>query len=235
MNSSQNTNPIPPYAPDREVLICRVVEGRASAQDWSDLRQRVQSDPTLWADIEISSTQSRALEGEVAMALAGVEGIELPAHAPALSLGDHASSGARTAGRDPRLSPGRRSAWMGWAVAAALGLAFAGQFVRQQSPGGISGRINGAGVTAGLGSFTSPDQALAEYLKLGEKRGSVLGEMPHQIVEARPNPNGPGYEVLYIRPVLERMIVSDVYRRGTDEAGAPTLVPTTFSEPPVGF
>jgi hypothetical protein len=31
------------------------------------------------------------------------------------------------------------------------------------------------------------------------------------------------------------MIVSDVYRRGTDEAGAPTLVPTTFSEPPVGF
>ncbi|MFN5958045.1 MAG: hypothetical protein ACK462_08940, partial [Planctomyces sp.] len=115
MNSSQNTNPIPPDAPDREVLICRVVEGRASAQDWSDLRQRVQSDPTLWADIEISSTQSRALEGEVAMALVGVEGIELPANAPALSLRDHASSDARTAGHDPRLSPVRRSAWMGWA------------------------------------------------------------------------------------------------------------------------
>jgi hypothetical protein len=231
MNTNEHDNLNQSDAPDRDVLICRVVEGRASAGDWSDLRQRVQVDPSLWADIQTSSTQSRILEGDLSHALASVERIDLPTHVTALTPALTLAGTAGAAGR----SPLRRSAWMGWAVAAAMALAFAGQFVRQQSPSGASGKINGAGVAAGLGAFTSPDQALAEYMKLGEKRGSVLGEMPHQIVEARPNPDGPGYEVLYIRPVLERMIVSDVYRRGTDEAGAPNLVPTTFSEPPVGF
>ena len=51
-------------------------------------------------------------------------------------------------------------------------------------------------------------------------------EMPTRVlVESRPADGGNGYEVLYLRQVLERTVVPDLYRfDGRDERGVATLV-----------
>ena len=50
--------------------------------------------------------------------------------------------------------------------------------------------------------------------------------MPRKILmEAQPAADGNGYEVVYIRQILERARVNDIYRFSQDETGRATPVP----------
>ena len=68
--------------------------------------------------------------------------------------------------------------------------------------------------------------------RAGQKAGSVVGEVPTKaMVEVRPAENGQGYEVIYIRQILERVHVPELYRAtGVDDRGQPRLVPAEMPD-----
>ncbi len=73
---------------------------------------------------------------------------------------------------------------------------------------------------------STPAEALQAYFDLGCASGQVVAEMPTKVLlDARPLPTGDGYQVLYLRQMLEQMTVPDLYHvEGEDEWGQPTLV-----------
>ena len=79
--------------------------------------------------------------------------------------------------------------------------------------------------TAQLGGFSASD-LLAAYLDKGRQEQSVIAEVPERIlIETRPNETGRGFELLYVRQIIERTVVPDLYQfHSQDEMGRPTLV-----------
>lgn len=148
-------------------------------------------------------------------------------HSSADGAGDGMEASRMEAGVALR---GRRVAvWGGWAAAAALAMAF----VAQRGPNAPG--LNGPGVagepstvqTAGVGSsIMTANDALKMYMDKGRADGSVLGEVPDRVlVRTTQDPSGNGYEVIYLRQIIERVRVDDLYRYSSDERGVPTPVP----------
>ena len=72
--------------------------------------------------------------------------------------------------------------------------------------------------TAGLNIPTGA--LLTRYLEQGKKSGQVVGELLDKVlIETRPVQNGDGYEVYYIRQIIEKARVPDLYTFGTDDTG----------------
>ena len=69
------------------------------------------------------------------------------------------------------------------------------------------------------------------YLQKGRQEEMVIGEVPEKIlIDSRSMPSGEGYELLYLRQILERAIVPDLYQfTAQDALGRPTLV--RFEQP----
>src|SRR5690606_27872013 len=110
----------------------------------------------------------------------------------------------------------RGMAWAGWAAAAAVAVAWVGLGVAPQ---------DGAGPVQPLAASLTPTQLLDQYLEKGRQSGLVQGEAPAKtLLSAQPAPSGNGYEVIYIRQIVERAIVTDLYQLGADEAGNPQPV-----------
>lgn len=225
---------------DREVLISRVVEGRAEASDWMRLRALAGSDLDIWNDLALSQAQASALSRELEGALARVQDVALPAVGADRTerLGVLHLGGERWGGERAVAVAGHRvRTALPWALAACLGLAL---FTQMNLPARVT-PVPGAGGVATMGTsgaslgpsvmtpgYSSPDDALAEYLRLGKEQGQVVAELPQRVVvESRPAPGGAGYEVLYLRQVLERAVVSDLYRTGVDDAGRRVLLPAS--------
>ena len=186
----------------RDMLISRVVGGEACDEEWEHLTALAEEDPTVWRDVAESQRDATALEGAVDMAGDVADTVVLPAarHGIAWSLGS----------------------WGGWAIAAAVALAWLVQF---NGPGPVN--RSDFTQTAGL-NLNSAADAIQEYLDQdqGPEHGEVIGELPTKLlVDSRPNPTGQGYELVYVRQVLERTIVVDLYQfTGEDEWGKPTLM-----------
>jgi hypothetical protein len=69
------------------------------------------------------------------------------------------------------------------------------------------------------------DQARAAYLERGKQEGSVLGEVPTKVlVRGTPVQNGRGYDVIFIRQIVETARVEDLMRFTHDEAGQQRLM-----------
>jgi hypothetical protein len=120
----------------------------------------------------------------------------------------------------------------GWAVAAVLALAFLGNRV------GVINMNAPAANTAGLTSIpanyfqvNNPDDALALYRTQGKQAGRVIAEVP-VLLESRPAATGRGFEVVYVRQILERAQVNDLYRFTQDEANRPVPVRVTMPRSP---
>jgi hypothetical protein len=70
-------------------------------------------------------------------------------------------------------------------------------------------------------------EAFNEYLAKGKQTGLVVGEVPARVlIEARPMKSG-GYEVTYLRQVLERRRVRELSPLATDEFGNMVPLPAT--------
>jgi hypothetical protein len=80
----------------------------------------------------------------------------------------------------------------------------------------------------------SASDALSLYLERGRDEGLVVEERPDLVVVgSRPAEDGGGYEVLYVRQILERTIVPEVYvPSGRDEDGRPVLTRIARRERP---
>lgn len=216
---------------DRERMICRLVDDVTSSEDWRRLAMVAGTDPTIFADLADTRRHGEQLSTEMMRQVCLADGVTLGLVADGLAAGHQfgetiAVGGANDADdeqpvRTNGLSlPGR---WkLGWAVAAALGLLCLSQFVNSNN------RItsSGGGVkAAGLVSVGSAEQALDAYYKLGREAGSVVTEVPQRyVLDSRTLPDG-RQEVLFLRQVVERAIVTNVYKVGSDEQGRPVLVP----------
>lgn len=54
-------------------------------------------------------------------------------------------------------------------------------------------------------AFLNPTQALEAYLALGRESGSVVGELPGKpIIERRSLGEGEGFEVVFVRQIIEK-------------------------------
>ncbi|MBL8990899.1 MAG: hypothetical protein JNJ48_04885 [Phycisphaerae bacterium] len=196
---------------DRDVLISRLIDGRAGAADWAALRQIASADATVWSDLAESSRLDGSLGALMGTEVARADRVELP--------GSPRFGGAPIAGRIA--VPAR----LGWAVAAVLGLSLVGVLIGVR-PGSTNISPLDGGHGAALGGFTRPAEALAAYMQLGRQDGSVVGEMPQRfVVDTRPVEGGT--EVTYVRQIVEKALVKDFYKLGTDETGRPVLLPAS--------
>lgn len=181
-----------------DILIDAVVSGDASTAQWNELVGLSERDPAVWRALAEAQRQERALAATMDRAVRIAERVEAVEPHPTFHF------------------PGR---WAGWAVAAMLVVAWA-VGIRPASP-------NDQTHTAGVGPrIQSASDAYQEYITRGQQERLVVQEVPTRImVETRAIGDGQGFEVLYIRQILERTTVPDLYHFGAqDEAGRPTLV-----------
>lgn len=190
MNTTPNLDPA-----DRDILISRVVDGRASASEWTALETMAGRDPGVWRELATAQRDQRAIEMIVNDAGDAAESVDLPMReAPDVRV---------------TASWSRLRTWGGWMAAAVLAFAAAGQYFQinllKQYDGGNRG---GPPIPVG---FTNADAAFDEYQKLGKRDGIVVGELPDRVLlSAQPVTDGEGYDVMVIRQVVERRRVKDV-------------------------
>ena len=198
---------------ERELLISRVLDGEASAAEFDRLRSIAAIDSSIWRDL-----------GEAQRLHDGLG-----------SIMEEASTLASRVELEARHEPGDRLRLVGGAMVGRLGgwIAAAIVLTAWVVAGGPSQQTlpdaNRAGLVPAVPEL-SADEALQQYLSVGREQGKVIGELPGgKVLERRPLEDGSGYEVLYVRPILERAIVTDVYRVAEDEAGNAKAVPVETS------
>lgn len=192
----------------RDLLISRVIDGRASTSDWDRFRALAANEPEIWCELATTHEQHDSVRDELMCELAIADRVELPG-------GIIDETGTRQ-----RMS--FASKWGGWAVAAALlvvwSIGMPSNFGTTQ-PGFIAG-LPGVGL-----QDAEPEQAFEQYLHAGQRSGQVIAEMPEQVVvETTPLPDGT-IEVLYLRQVIERRVIDQAYRVMRDESGNTFTVP----------
>jgi hypothetical protein len=205
----------PMNTPDRDILISRIVDGVADERDWSSMDDLARADASIWRDLALAQRQHTELTGVVTAALAAADRTDLPSPDSFL-IADRAGTW-----------PGRVMRWTGWGVAAAIALAWVGGLRQPPTPGGLG---NTAGTPAGFEQlFTTPADALRAYLQKGQDTGQVIGQEPQKLIlNVTPAVKG-GYEVIYIRQIVERAVVPELYEF-TDETdtGHVEIVPVVI-------
>lgn len=83
-------------------------------------------------------------------------------------------------------------------------------------------------------AFMNPNDALRAYLEMGQKSGAVVGELPGKpVLEKRVLENGGGFEVIFVRQIIERSRVPAMYEFDqSNEFGG--IVPTPVRSAPGG-
>ena len=199
-----------------DILISRTIDGNATTGDWEELTALADANPAVWRNLAMSlrahQAFARALNADVTVA----DAIEMPTVQRAA-----ATIQLRDAGRHPAFLA-RVGGWSGWAVAAVFTIIWvAGVFNLVQNttpqPGSSSGNTTMVGASAA--------ELLEAYLDKGRQEDFVIAEGPQRIlIETRPNGSGRGYELIYLRQILERTVVPDLYQFNRDEAGQPRLI-----------
>jgi hypothetical protein len=195
-----------------DVLISRVVDGESGSGDWAQFRALAEQDPTLWRELAETQREHLDLCAAVASAIKCADDVEAPAHD---EMSRRFSERIRLVG-----------SWGGWAAAAAIILVWAtggpaGMLDRNQPQ--TMGNASLSPINP-LKSYT-PSEAYHAYLDKGREQGLVVGEVPTVLLEARPVKAGGGYELIYLRQVMERRMVKELNGVAYDEFGRPAPVP----------
>ena len=198
--------------PRQDILISRAVTGELEAREWTELAALAAADATIWGSLALAQRQQALLERAVANSLDNAERIEPDFVRPSATL--------RSRGNGIT-ALGRVAAWSGWAAAACIAFIWLIGF----DAFGIRDAATQPPVVQPV-QYATAEDALQAYLALGHQSGQVVGEMPSKLLlDSRPAAGGQGYDVLYVRPILEKTRVPDLYQAtGRDEQGRPTLV-----------
>ena len=211
--SNTDTQPLNDDDLRREILIGRVIDGEASPEDWDALRALAEQDPEIWSDLNRTQRQQELLCSVVT---------EVSSVADEIEIDDALVDPAPMVRRVQLVG-----SWGGWAAAAALALFWALGINPLQSNTG--GQVAGPFAT-GQPELT-PDDALNRYLDTGREAGRVIREVPDRVVvRAAPLDGGQQVEVFYLRQILEREIVNQVYRETVDEMGNQLTVPVRLEQ-----
>lgn len=198
---------------DRDLLISRVVDGTAGDADWSALDAVAAVDQGVWRELAMAQRQQFCLARAVEESVASASMIGLPDEAPAL----HFPSRQQTwwIGR-----------WAGWVAAAVLGVAWVSSGRLGLNQNGMSGfppednTSKASVVDAGARLVKNASDALSAYFDKGAEEKRVLGEMPTKVLlQTRPAADGKGYEIYFVRQIVERAEVPDLRMLSTDEFG----------------
>jgi len=186
-----------------ETLIGRIAAGEAGEREWSAFVDHATQESGAWERLACTLRDEMQIRAALDEALDDADHVEI---------------------EEKALRPqpiGRIGAWPGWAVAAMLALAWVGFSIVMptSNPG-----MNEAGVGARFAGFSDPDEAYQEYLRVGEQKGRVVEELPMVMIETRALEDGEGYEVLYVRQLLERARVDTAFQISRDETGRPQPV-----------
>lgn len=228
---------------DRDLLISRVVDGVASDSDWSSLDVIARADSAIWRDLAQAQRCNSDLTHAVNCAIAGADRVQLldesayslvsassvnpigrGAGAGSLDLQSHAQSRFNALAR-----------WTGWAAAAALALAWVSG-IRTGNPGAGTGGLSNPPsnlATAGPSLPESASDLLQRYLRQGQESGEVVAEMPSKLMlEAIPmDDKSGGYEVYFVRQIVERTRVPNLYTFTEGESGQLQPVKARISAP----
>lgn len=193
---------------DRDILISRVVDDEASPEDWARLKILAAKEPALWRELAEAQHLHASLSAEVDAATRIAERVEAPVNELLRLRFRQRVSVVRT--------------WGGWAAAAAVTLTWLGVAERGIAPRGGSG----AGLVP-TAAFNTPLDAYNRYIEMGKASGQVVEAMPQLVLlDTQPCTTGDGYEVIYLRQVMERAVVKNLYEYGAaeDELGRPAPV-----------
>jgi hypothetical protein len=195
---------------ERELLLTsRVVDGDASTDEWDELTALADRDAAVWSRLAHTLRDNAGFVRAVNAEVAAADAVPLPLR---------------------KVAPfAHVSRWSGWAVAAMVGIAWLAWIFNVGDP---SRRAEPA-PHASLAGLPAAD-LLQAYLDRGRQEDLVVGEVPDRIlIDTRPTKSDTGYEVLYLRQIIERKVVPDLYQvQGRDERGQPILV--RFEERPPG-
>jgi hypothetical protein len=206
-----------------DLLISRIADGEASRQDWTAFADLAANAPEAWKSLAQAQRDHQSLSLAVGVALHAAERVDLPTRhaADAFLRRPHPESPA---------SWSRARQFGGWAVAAMIALAWlgvnGGQFTLNPGKPTDSNTAGIISVPKDYFHITSPDDALQLYRDQSKPSGRVLAEVP-VLLESRPNATGRGYEVVYVRQILERAQVENLLRFAQDERGRPIPVRVT--------
>ncbi len=200
--NTDNTMDVPMPNDDTDILLSRLVDGEARHTDWEAFETAAAGNAALWRELALAQRQHQTLSREVSRLASAADSVDLPI--------EHAS-----ARREERSHRRRQpSAWAGWGIAALLALAVVGRF--WQPP---AAPVGGEQQVGGL-VFGNPQEALQAYLTEGQRLGTVVGEVPQKVLmSTQPAPGGKGYEVIFVRQIVERTHVEDLYQMSSDELG----------------
>lgn len=203
-----------------DILIGRVVDGEATGADWSELERFATADESVWARLaraqRSQASLARAVDDEVVVA----ELVDLPT----LDTSRHHGWSEVSV---------RWRAYTGWAVAAGLAFAWAGAARFNNLPGWRDASPGQSSLMAGVGvGSLGPEELMQRYLAKGSEQGRVIAELPMVMVESGPAQGGDGVEVVYVRQLLERVRVRNMYELGMTEHGEPA--PVLISMPATG-
>lgn len=188
-----------------DLIITRVVDRRATASDWSTLESLAAKDPSVWRDLGATMRMDHELRRRMDQEVRKSENISIKIERVVLHdrqkprIGSHAR---------------RIGSWGGW-IAAAVLIAFS------LRGGGTNTRQSDANLAGFSGSTRD---ILSNYLQSGKRDGTVVGEVPEKVLlNTTPAEDGGTY-VIFIRQIVEKVKVEDLYRISTDEIGRPIPV-----------
>jgi hypothetical protein len=200
-----------------DLIMSHVIDGEATQGEWNEFEALADAEPRLWRELARSQRDAGAVHRALAAAGAVADRVAMPVVTPVM---------AHPAQPPSHLRLNRAGAWTGWAAAAIITIIAAVEYRTLHS--GSGGQQSGIGSTVVNGdAVRNAADAWNNYLTLGKEDGTVLGEMPgRMLVETRPVPQGEGFEVIFIRQVMERRVVPDLYEvTGLDDTGQPTVAP----------
>lgn len=202
-----------------DILISRVIDGRSTDADWSGLEAAAARDAGVWRDLAMAQRDDRVLKAAVIEATGGYEAAELSGEeiqAAAVRRSEHTlTHRARVV-----------ATWGGWVAAAGIAIAVVGQHQPAPQPAG-----NQASLPVNLASAAD---AFNAYLKKGREEGTVQGQLPDkQLLGVNPSPDGKGYEVTYLRQIVEKTHVDSLYKKSYDEFGRVAPVRVHVGQPAI--
>ncbi len=212
---------------DGDMLISRIVDGEAGDGDWTSFRALAEREPSLWRELAEYQRDQSELSAVVASAIRIADGVEAPVEE---EMGRRLSTRTRLV-----------STWAGWAAAAAVALAWFTGLNNHQSPstGNNANLVNLDSLKPQevVDNYVkqgklSPDDLYNTYLDVGRERGLVVGEVPDRVlITARPMKSGGGYEVVYMRQIMERTRVKQFSGIGITDWGQQVPIPMNLPSP----